>query len=445
MANHLGRSDPALRPFGNDGDGGRLLPLTAEQWEQWPVSRTVRSGRPAQREYVVEHTGEKTVFLEVLALPVPSPGKPLRLVIEITRDVTETKIQTARLRRLDTLLSEMVDQLSDVVEASDGLGTLPERFDMTPTPERCPHPSACPMNSPAAKGQPAAESSATHELCARCQITQLTHPDQLMRLASSLDGLLETLRRKRRQLLESQREVLHAERLAAVGEIVAGIAHQINNPVGIILSRLDAIELEAEEDPVSPELADDLAVIRTHIHRITQTVQGLLRFCRKSPRRQSLGFDLNRILRESIAFIGEILVKRGIEIDARLSERPLPLVGDPSALQQVFVNLLINAADAMDEGGRLTICSGESTAAPPTAHVTVTDTGCGITPEVIGHIFDPFFTTKQSRGGTGLGLSVSRRIVEGLDGDIRVESAPGEGTTFTLEVPLHVAMESSKR
>jgi signal transduction histidine kinase len=435
MANDLGRTSPLLRAFGGNGSAG-FLPETDLQWEHWPVTRAMRSGRPALQNYVVEDGEGNAIFLDVLALPVPGTEARPRLVVELTRDVTESTVQTAKLRRLEVLLAEMVDQLSDVVASSQTLGDLPRRFVISGAVGACPHMVSCPLFAP--MEDQAAETAGTHslEICSHCQIAQMTYPDQLQRLTTSLDGLLETLHQKHQQLLETQREVIHAERLAAVGELVAGIAHEINNPIGIILSRLDALELEAESRPLSTGLTKDLAVIRSHSQRITRTVESLLTFCRKWPRRLAVGFDINRVLHEALEFVGSILARRSVEVDAQVGGRPLPVQGDPSALQQVFINLFINAADAMASGGRLTVRSGLSAETADCVEVTVADTGHGIPPELVNRVFDPFFTTKQSRGGTGLGLSVSRRIIEEFHGKIAVESVVGQGTTFRITLPM---------
>ncbi|MBN1475527.1 PAS domain-containing protein [Candidatus Sumerlaeota bacterium] len=438
MANDLGRTSEELRPF-QSHSADPLHPGTPQGLREWPVPRALETGKPAEQEYVIERGEEEmTLFLEVMALPVPGPDGRAAFAVEITRDITDSALQTAKMKRLDGLLAEMVDQLSDVVETSDDLEGIPEAFNIEPQPDRCPNLVACPLFSP---DPSAAAGSGTARLCSRCQIFQLTYPENLRRLTTSLDGLLLTLRRKHRQLLDSQREVFHAERLAAVGELVAGIAHDINNPVGVILSHLDALELEAEGQGLSPSLAEDLGVIRTHSQRIANTVEGLLRYCRKSPRRQSLGFDIRRVLRESLAFVGDTLSKRGIKIEADVGESPLPILGDPSALQQVFVNLLLNAADAMPEGGRVSIRSTLSDGKCPRALICIEDTGTGIAPEVMERIFDPFFTTKQSQGGTGLGLSICKRLIEELGGGLHVVSELGSGTAFTVDLPLHAEEE----
>lgn len=435
MANDLGRSAPHLRPFQAEGHEG-FVPLTAEQWEHWPVARAVRTGRPETMNYILEPEDHRTVFLQVLALPVPGPDGRPRLVIEITRDETESTLQTAKLKRLEILLAEMVAQLSEAVAASDSLGDLPRRFDIDVALRRCPNIGACPLMVAPNTPREVPQGSHSFELCAYCQIRELSYPDELHHLTNSIDGLLTTLHQKHQQLMETQREVIHAERLAAVGELVSGIAHEINNPIGIILSRLDAIELEAEATPMPPQLAKDLAVIRTHAERITRTVEGLLAFTRKVPERRRVALDLNGVLRESLELVGDTLASRAVRVETDLCAEPLPLVGDPAALEQVFVNLFVNAADAMQGGGQLTVRSRLAPDDPGVAEATVSDTGEGIPAHLLERIFDPFFSTKQSRGGTGLGLSVSRRIVHEHGGKIRADSTPGQGSVFEVRLPL---------
>lgn len=433
MANDLGRDSVEHRVFGRDG-AWSVLPVTGMQWEQWPVKRAFETHRVATQTYLVERPGETTAFLDMMALPVPGPDGAPRLVVEITRDVTESTVQTAKLKRMEVLLAEMVDQLSGVVASSDSLGDLPRRFEVIDE-AGCPHRTGCPLYSPG-EARPAECGVTGLEICARCQIAQLAYPDQLQRLTASLDGLLETLHDKHHQLLESQREVIHAERLAAVGELVAGIAHEINNPIGIILSRLDAIELEAETRPLPAGLARDLDVIRAHGKRITRTVESLLAFCRKTPRRLTVTFDLNSVLSDALEFITALCGRRRVTVRADIPAEPMLLRGDPAALQQVFINLFINAADAMGPGGEIRLDLARPDGATPRVEVRVADSGPGIAPENLTRIFDPFFTTKQSTGGTGLGLSVSRRIVEEFGGEISAASEPGRGAVFSVHLPL---------
>jgi two-component system NtrC family sensor kinase len=143
------------------------------------------------------------------------------------------------------------------------------------------------------------------------------------------------------------------------------------------------------------------------------------------------------VLRESLAFVGDTLAKRGVTIEADAGDSPLPILGDPSALQQVFVNLLLNASDAMPEGGTVSVRSTLTDGKSPRALIRVEDTGTGIAPEVMERIFDPFFTTKQSQGGTGLGLSICKRLIEELGGELRVTSGLGKGAAFTIDLPVH--------
>jgi hypothetical protein len=171
--------------------------------------------------------------------------------------------------------------------------------------------------------------------------------------------------------------------------------------------------------------------------RASEIVNSLLNFSRTASN-DFTSLDLNQVLSETAALVEPQLRKAGIELDARLFEDLPNVRGVPGKLQQVFLNPLINARDAMPGGGRLTVISevAEDSSGESVARVIVRDTGVGIAREQLARVFDPFFTTKGPRRGTGLGLSVSYGIIKEHGGGIDVDSVPGEGAVFTIELPL---------
>lgn len=232
--------------------------------------------------------------------------------------------------------------------------------------------------------------------------------------------------------VELERVARQVEKLAAMGTLSAGLAHELNNPLGIISSRIELIALEVERYGLPQQVRDDLQVIYRNVQRVARIAQGLLSFARQSPGERG-PVDLNRVVEETLLLLEKQATKEGIRITARL-DRALPrLLGDPNALQQVVLNLLTNARDAMPGGGEIRLETGQIPDRPGWLRLVIADTGSGIPAEALPKIFDPFYTTKP--GGTGLGLSVSYGIIRDHQGTVDVQSELGTGTTFVLSFP----------
>jgi PAS domain S-box-containing protein len=232
-----------------------------------------------------------------------------------------------------------------------------------------------------------------------------------------------------------ERSARQAEKLAAVGTLAAGLAHELNNPIGIISSRIEIMLLEAESQALPPAVLADLHVLHRHAQRVGKIAQGLLSFSRWSPGARG-AVDLNALVEDTMLLIEKQLTRKGITVKRSLASWLPAVEGDANALQQVVLNLMTNARDVLTEGGEISI---ETTpvldGSGGAVRLTVRDNGPGIPPEVLPRIFDPFFTTKAD--GTGLGLSISYGIVKEHQGTIDVQSRPGEGTTFVLTLPGH--------
>jgi len=232
--------------------------------------------------------------------------------------------------------------------------------------------------------------------------------------------------------LAVERAARQAERLASLGTLSAGIAHEINNPVGIMSSRIELMLMEAESQRLPGEVVEDLRVLHRNAMRVVRIAQSLLSLARESPGERE-PVDLNRVVEETLLLIERQMGKEGIQISTQL-DRTLPMVlGHGNALQQVVLNLLTNAREAMAGEGELRVETGPAPENPGAVRLKVTDTGPGIAPEVLPKIFDPFYTTKPA--GTGLGLSVTYGIIRDHRGTVDVQSDPGKGTTFILTFP----------
>ena len=257
-------------------------------------------------------------------------------------------------------------------------------------------------------------------------------------ICASCSGLFwNALKREQRLARENaqvQAQLIHAEKLAAVGEMLAGLAHEINNPLSIMMGKIRLILKDLRGVDPETELVRDLRIVDKNIVRMAGTVRGLLAFSRKS-NSDSTPLNLNAVIDESLALVVEPFAKRNIFFERALDSRLPEILGDINQLQQVFFNLWSNAGDAMPSGGKIlvrtfTLNHGETWAA-----VEVRDSGHGIPPDIIERVFDPFFTTKRAREGAGLGLAVSYSIVKSHGGTLQVESQPGQGTTFILKFP----------
>jgi len=224
-----------------------------------------------------------------------------------------------------------------------------------------------------------------------------------------------------------ERQIAQADKMAALGELSAGVAHEINNPLGIILGYT---QLLLKQDP---DHAEDLKIIEKHVKSCKTVVSDLLAFSRKGTSRIAL-VDINGMVKGVAKFLSNHSDFRNIDICLELYQNgQLDVTGSEQELTQVMINLMINACHACEKTG--TICILTEKPDEKTVLVTVQDNGTGIEKKDIQRIFDPFFTTKPVGQGTGLGLSVGYGIIKRHHGDIRVKSTPGSGSAFTIHLP----------
>jgi PAS domain S-box-containing protein len=229
-----------------------------------------------------------------------------------------------------------------------------------------------------------------------------------------------------------EQSVQESEKLAAIGTLAAGVAHEINNPIGIMTSRIELMLEEAQEAGLPASAREDLAVLQRNAHRVGRITHALTSFARRGPavKRPT---DLNAVAEETLLLFEKHAMKSGIVVRRRLAPGLPPVEADPNELQQVLLNLLNNARDALGHQGEIRVETAPAVGEPGWVRMSVSDTGPGIPPEIRERIFLPFFTTKT--GGTGLGLAISYRIVRDHQGQLEVTSEPGAGTTFTIRLP----------
>jgi two-component system cell cycle sensor histidine kinase/response regulator CckA len=233
-----------------------------------------------------------------------------------------------------------------------------------------------------------------------------------------------------------ERATRQDERLSALGRLSAGIAHEVNNPIGIMTSRIELILMDAEANGLPPEIVDDLRVVHRNAIRVATIAKNLLSFARETPRHRT-PVDLDDAIRNVLLLVSVDFRRQNVRVVPELKSGA-QVLAHPNALEQVVLNLVTNAAEAMPDGGEIRIATTQT---GDRVQLIVADTGRGIPVEDLAHIFDPFFTTKAS--GTGLGLSVSYGIVQDHRGTITVQSEPGKGTTFVLTFPAEEEVQPS--
>ena len=237
-----------------------------------------------------------------------------------------------------------------------------------------------------------------------------------------------------------ERQLQQSEKLATVGELAAGIAHEAGTPLNVILGTAEYLMMEMEGD--DPKI-EELKIIISQAEHITKLIHKLLNFSRyNKPEFKSI--DINSLVRDVLKLTDLQIAKEKIKVVTDLQSDMPAIIGDDNQLQQVFINIIVNAVHAMPQGGTLTIASRLDISESSVPHsngfveIGISDTGFGIPSKDIPKIFDPFFTTKDIDKGTGLGLTVSYRIVEDHGGTIDVESKVNEGTRFTVKLPIQI-------
>lgn len=248
---------------------------------------------------------------------------------------------------------------------------------------------------------------------------------ELAVLGRSFNSMVETLH-------QTQQELLHKEKLASMGQLAAGVAHEINNPLGTILLFADVMYKEAPEDD---HRRDDLKMIINETTRCKNIVADLLNFARQQEV-LAQETDVHALLEQVAEGVRHQPVFERVEIVRQFSPDLPTIQADPAQLQQVFVNLLNNAAEAMEGGGTITLATRPVNG--QWVEIKVSDTGRGISEENLGKLFAPFFTTKALGKGTGLGLSIVYGIIKMHRGQIAVQSQVGQGTTFTVTLPVRL-------
>lgn len=258
-------------------------------------------------------------------------------------------------------------------------------------------------------------------------------PGEMGVLCWAVDSMAQAVAEREEMVKQLARQQIgRSEQLASVGRLAAGVAHEINNPLTGVLAFADMLR---EKENMDDQDREDLDLIVRETKRAREIVRGLLDYARETPSKKA-ELAVNDLLRETTRLLGKRDAFQNIFIVEALEESLPPVHGDKNQLQQVFVNLCLNACEAMADGGTLMVASHCDAGR---AIVEVSDTGCGIKREHLDKIFEPFFTTKPVGKGTGLGLSVTSGIIQQHGGSLEVESQEGKGSTFRITFPAMAA------
>ncbi|MBW2310519.1 MAG: cache domain-containing protein [Deltaproteobacteria bacterium] len=261
--------------------------------------------------------------------------------------------------------------------------------------------------------------------------------DEIGVLQKTFKDMMESLKeRDRRRREESESRLLQSEKQASVGRLAAGVAHEINNPLTGVLT---FTRLLLRRKDITDDARSHLEKIAESTVRVKKIVQGLLDFSRQTTLDKE-PTDINRLARTTIEQMENQALIRGVNLTFNPGENLPTIILDRGQFQGVILNIILNALDATERGGSITVSTGISVSASDAGkrgvEISISDTGCGIPPENLDKLFDPFFTTKEVGQGTGLGLTVSYGIVQRHGGTIRVQSEVGRGTTFTIWIPV---------
>jgi signal transduction histidine kinase len=417
-----------------------------ETCDECPVRRAFDGNATVHRE-VSRTPGGRELYLT--ALPIKGPdGRPIEVLAQL-QDLTNLEVVRRAKERLETVVSGAPIVLFSV--DLDGIYTLSEGRGLEALGRKPgqvigesiydvyrDYPAACDCIRRGLQGETVTDSVDIGPLSFEVFAGPLRGPDGSIEGVIGVATNVTERRCAERALSESEEKLRHAQRLEAIGSLAGGVAHDFNNLLTAMFGHLSLLRgrLGAAAD-----LHGEVDAIERGANRAAALTRQLLAFSRKQVQQLRV-VDLNSVVRETEPMLRR-LIREDIELLVRTDAgRPWIRV-DVGQMEQVIVNLVVNACDAMPRGGRLTVSTSDVEGA--TVALVVRDTGCGMNEEIRSRAFEPFFTTKPVGEGTGLGLSTVYGIVKQSDGEVLLESAPDQGTTFTLHFPRTEAPSGSER
>jgi signal transduction histidine kinase len=433
---------------------GRVLdrPPQGRLWNKWPVARVLKGESRASCfcSRTLPQTEDRRSFrVSAWAWTLPSNGP--RYVIEEIEEIDWRDGPNDRIALLDREVDDLLSLLTEQLQFGPTDQVLRLRLSNPNAPECQEFQDCARLDCPgqaSPKDVPCWEVPGTlrpgslempdllekMRYCNRCDVFLLACPDPLTRVAENFNRLITMLQFKYLEALDAQRRLQQAEKLAVLGELLAGIAHEVKNPLGIIMSRLDLLSLDSEMLS-EEELFEDLEVIRQQVGRMRDIIDHLMKMARPGPPERH-DLSLNVVVLETLPMVRKTLMDADIHLELDLGQGMPAVKADLVQLQQVLINLLLNARDAMPEGGRVIISTElQNDRERPTVQARIRDTGVGMSPDQIRQAFEPFHSTKLDQGGTGLGLAVCQRILHQHDGGIDAEPHPEGGTVVRIWLP----------
>ena len=428
-----------------------------------PCLDSFRTKEPSRNEWIYITREGREIITECTALPVFDAQGRVPRIVHIDRDISHRKRYREKLEQINRELSRsnaflrnLINSSVDAVIASDMSGRIlifnqaagqitgyseKEALEELDIRQIYPGEGArevmrC-LRSPDYGGR---DKLKAHDTLIRAKDGTLVpirlsaavvkDGDQEVATVGFFYDLRERLQMER-ELEKTRMQLIQAEKMASLGKLAAGVAHQLNNPLsGITLFA----RILLEEYDLEPQAAQDVERILLNAERSRETIQELLQFARQT-QRDMRPTDLNQALSQTIFLLEKQTLFKHIELE-RHFDPELPLVpADGQQLNHVFMNIILNAADAMEGRGVLTLRTGRGPEGK-TVLIEISDTGPGIPPEVLPHLFEPFYTTKEEGEGTGLGLSVAYGIIENHRGRIWAQNRPQGGASFFIELPL---------
>ena len=405
-----------------------------------------------------DHRGRDVVY-NLKGIPIIE-GEEVVGVMAVMNDITEKRVLESQVAEAEEYLQSLIDNANDIIYTLDRKGNITflnkmgqeiTGYDFNSEGERLPYTSYIigkdlPKNrkhfDQALGGKP--QRYATSIIASDGKLVNILINLTPIRRDDDVVGVLGIARdiTERNQM---QAQLLQAGKMAAIGELAAGVAHEINNPVGIISGAAEQLQFLLDRKPQQTgetiaKISGHVEMIREHADRCKRITQGLLNFARKTEMRNA-EVDLEKLVGETVALLRNRALTEHKKIVTRIPSGLPLMIGDPHLLEQVFLNLANNALDAVESGGTVIIRGrGEGCEIA----VDIVDNGSGIEEENLGKIFDPFFTTKPIGKGTGLGLSICFGIVQRMGGSISIQSECGVGTTFTVRLPVEPKRNSEK-
>lgn len=410
-----------------------------------PFEEVVKTGRPvALIRYSPGGDGREESYFEVTANPVRDASGAIVRVVKTSRPITEQVLLKRETEQNEARFRQFLDAAHDLIvmkdvngrclyinrQAAAMMGKAPQDFIGRTDWEALPEKLARRVMDTDAKVMREKRHLAREERLfiegKQYYLDTVRFP--LLDYKGEVIGVASISRDITAQK-SLQKELIQSERLAAVGKLAAGVAHEINNPLTGILTFTEGLLLDSEPDDPRRE---DYQTIMRETMRCRQIVRDLLDYSRaEKPRRERA--DLNRIVERAVALVAKQAEFHDVRFEYDLSPGLPPVSVDQNQIQQVILNLVINAKDAMNKVGTIRLATGAEADGKMTS-LSISDTGCGIAPDKLKVIFEPFYTSKGAEGN-GLGLPVVLSIIEQHGGEVKVESEPGKGSTFRVRLP----------